>query len=81
MPRRETFDMATASATKAADEAFQMVTQKVVEAQTPDMRTAQYIPKITAQIDAQIDLLRKAMQVMSDDVAGQGRGAADRADR
>ena len=60
-----------ASATKAADEAFQMVTQKVVEAQTPDMPTAQYIPKITAQIDAQIDLLRKAMQVMSDDVAGR----------
>ena len=68
---RQALAAPAASAQKAAEEAFEMVTKKVVEAQTPDMPTAEYLTKITAQIDAQIDLLQKSIQVMSDDVSNR----------
>ncbi len=56
-------------AQKAAEQAFQLVTTRIVEPQTPDMPAGQYLSTITAQIDAQIDLLQKSMVVMSNNVA------------
>ena len=61
------------NAQKVAAEAFQMVTQKIVEAQALDTPAADYLRTITAQIDVQMDLLRKATEVMSDDVAARNR--------
>ena len=61
------------NAEKVASEAFQMVTQKIVEAQALDMPSADYLRTITAQIDIQMDLLKKAMDVMADDVAARNR--------
>ena len=48
-----------ANAQKVAAEAFQMVTQKIVEAQALDTLAADYLRTITAQIDVQMDLLRR----------------------
>jgi methyl-accepting chemotaxis protein len=68
---RQALADAATEADKAANAALHMVMQKVVETATPDMPSADYLRTITAQIDAQIDLLRAAMQVMADEVAGR----------
>ena len=61
------------NAQKVANEAFQMVTQQIVQAQALNTPASDYLRTITAQIDVQMDLLHKATDVMADDVATQHR--------
>jgi len=56
---------------KAAQAGLALVESKIVQAAALDMPSKEYFGALTAQIDAQIALLDKAMQVMSAEVAGR----------
>jgi methyl-accepting chemotaxis protein len=59
----------SARAQKAADAAFALITQKIVAAPALDAPSQEFFTALTAHIDAQVDLLDQAMQVMSGEVA------------